>query len=83
MEKSELTENLKELVLKHHESQTFQDSKISVKDIEDEQLRRIGSIISNADNYSSMERYEQYENEQESKDNWQKSPLIQYLNIWG
>lgn len=75
LEKSELTENLKELVLKHHESQTFQDSKISVKDIEDEQLRRIGSIISNADNYSSMERYEQDENEQESKDNWQKKPL--------
>lgn len=76
IESSELLENLKELVLKHHESLNFKDVKLAVGDIEDEKLRRIGNIVARADNYSAKERREEpVENDQKENTHWMRKPL--------
>lgn len=76
IESSELLENLKELVLKHHESYTFKKVNLSVKDIKNEKLQRIGNIVARADNYSAAERRnEAVENDQKENTHWMKKPL--------
>ena len=76
MESSELLENLKELVLKHHESLSFKNVKLAVEDIEEENLRRIGNIVARADNYSAKERREEpVENDQKENTHWMRKPL--------
>lgn len=76
IESSELLENLKELVLKHHESYTFKEVNLSVKDIKNEKLQRIGNIVARADNYSAAERRnETVENDQKENTHWTKKPL--------
>ena len=75
IESSELLENLKELVLKHHESENFSKANLSVKNIENEKLQRIGNIIASSDNYSASERRD--EPVEDDKENiwWMKKPL--------
>ena len=76
IESSELLENLKELVLKHHESYTFKEVNLSVKDIKNEKLQRIGNIVARADNYSAAERRnETVENNQKENTHWMRKPL--------
>ena len=76
IENSELLENLKELVLKHHESLNFKEVKLSVKDIENEKLQRIGNIVARADNYSATERRDEpVENNQKENTHWMRRPL--------
>ena len=76
IESSELLENLKELVLKHHESKEFNEVKLSVKDIEDKKLQRIGNIVARADNYSAFERREEsIEKDQREDTHWRRKPL--------
>ena len=76
IESSELLENLKELVLKHHESYTFKEVNLSVKDIKNEKLQRIGNIVARADNYSAVERRDKpVENDQREKTHWMRKPL--------
>lgn len=52
----EKDEYLEEMVLKHHESIHFED-KINIKSIDDLELKKLCSIVSSGDNYSSSERY--------------------------
>ena len=76
IESSELLENLKELVLKHHESKEFNEVKLSVKDIEDKKLQRIGNIVARVDNYSAFERREEsIEKDQREDTHWRRKPL--------
>ena len=76
IESSELLEDLKELVLKHHESLSFINAKLAVEDIQDEKLRRIGNIVARADNYSAAERREEeIEGEQKENTHWMRKPL--------
>lgn len=77
IESSELLENLKELVLKHHESYPFKEVNLSVKDIKNEKLQRIGNIIASSDNYSASERRDEpveYEYNKENI-NWMTKSL--------
>ncbi len=75
IESSELLENLKELVLKHHESDIFSKVNLSVKNIENEKLQRIGNIIASSDNYSASERRDEPVEYNKENINWMTKPL--------
>ena len=75
IESSELLENLKELVLKHHESDIFSKVNLSVKNIENEKLQRIGNIIASSDNYSASERRDEPIEYNKENINWMTKPL--------
>ena len=75
IESSELLENLKELVLKHHESKNFSKANLSVKNIENEKLQRIGNIIASSDNYSASERRDEPVEDDKENIRWMRKPL--------
>lgn len=75
IESSELLENLKELVLKHHESENFSKANLSVKNIENEKLQRIGNIIASSDNYSASERRDEPVEDDKENIRWMRKPL--------
>lgn len=75
IESSELLENLKELVLKHHESENFSKANLSVKNIENEKLQRIGNIIASSDNYSASERRDEPVEDDKENVRWMRKPL--------
>ena len=75
IESSELLENLKELVLKHHESENFSKANLSVKNIENEKLQRIGNIIASSDNYSVSERRDEPVEDDKENIRWMRKPL--------
>ena len=75
IESSELLENLKELVLKHHESENFSKANLSVKNIENEKLQRIGNIIASSDHYSTSERKDEPVEDDKENIYWMKKSL--------
>ena len=75
IESSELLENLKELVLKQHESEDLSKANLSVKNIENEKLQRIGNIIASSDNYSASERRDEPVEDDKENIRWMRKPL--------